>query len=388
MRLLTVQTGKHANWVGSHYWSALEHKPEWTSRETREQYNESVHGSIVPRLFVIDSADSIGPFSVELPPEQPLGESAFELRRVEPEPVHVHPLRQSVLLGQSTDVAFDSNSFRSWTDFWEPVSLPEHKLVVSLSEAPSETSHRFWFEYADLSPESLDESDLRRLIEETDNSVDIVRAVSSIGNGLVSHGLSVTDYLGSAYPKASFLTLTSPLPSMDHFQHDHAIPSVLNLANLIFTESIRDKTLIVVPPHRDLDLITASAEEAVWLDSISFKPVASTVLEAPYLTIDGRTVFPVTDGSYGSHLPQARAQPVYKNRGSPLQLLANSDVITGTMAPKSLLPVLQATVPLLRRFERDFKAAWEPHDLEKDDLVAIGEHLEGLINDLKPECEE
>ena len=387
MRSLTLQTGKHANWVGAHYWSALEHKPEWSTEETRALYNETVHGVLNPRLFVIDSADSIGPISIELPAED-TSSTEFPVQRIEPEQHPVHPLRQSVLLGQSSDVAFPTSSFHSWTDFWEPVALPDHKLVVPLSEAPSETSHRFWFEYPELTPELIDETALRRLIEETDESVDLIRSISTISNGLVANALGITDYLSTAYPKSAFLTLTSAVPHLQHFQHDHALPGVVNLANLIFTESIRDRTTIVVPPHRDLDLLTTSAQEALWLDSLVFKPTQSTVVEAPYLSVDGAHVFPGTDSGYGSSAPCRRQQPAYKNRASPIAISNSSDIIAGTFASSSLGPVLEATIPLLRRFERDFKAAWEPFDVEKDDLDAIVDHLESLVSETRPPSEE
>ena len=391
-RTFTVQVGSEANWVGSHYWSALEHHSEMSQREADSLYNETSRGEYNPRTFIVDTVESFGPSPVEeAPAEQGEG---FSVTRIEMEaPVEVHPFRKAVLMGAPAP-AVDYSSFNYWTDFWEPPALPVHRLILPQAETPTEHHNRYWFEGKRLSTESLDDTDVRKLIEETDASVDLVRTLATMNNGLSSYAIHLTDYLRTAYPKSTSLALMSSLPDPEHLSHDHAIPYLINLCEFVVSRNSEDRCLYIVPPHRTEPRIETSAAEAVWLDCVSRRPLGlmdDFRVESPYLSVDGHSLFsPTYPSGHGTIDPKSRENPFKKNYANPLPITVKSDVIAGTYAPLSLLPVLEAGVSVLTRFAREFRAVYEPYNdrIEKDDLAETIEGVRAMVNDLRGQIEE
>ena len=371
-RTLTVQTGSHANWVGAHYWSSLEYKASWSPEEIAFEYNETSAGSFVPRLFVVDTADSIGPLPIEKPDNTTSTCEGFNIVQVErPQLAENH----------------------GWSSIWELRSLPNDRQLVPMSEVPSNTTNRFWFEMEDMaSIDKLDETNLRKLVEETDASVDVIRSLSSLHDGIAAYSISSTDYLMSAYPKSSIFGLTSSLPSTEHFQHDHCIPSVLNWVALAWSFRDVDYSLLVTPNNREMSKLESTGQEAFWLGSISplLRSISGNSIESPFLSIDGRTVFsPPSAGEHGLWKASPRNE-VYVNNSNPIAQLLNpgATVMAGTVGPVSLLPCYEQAEAVLRRFGRDFKAVWEPFSMEQSDLDEMAEFIRQRIRNLQDTLEE
>ena len=373
---LTVQVGSHANWVGAHYWSSLERKSNWTAQETANEYNETSAGVLVPRMFCVDTSESIGPMPVEVPEEEASTQEGFEVVKVERQ-----AKRSSV------------GGIKYWSDFWDLPNLPNHKFILPSSETPTETSNRFWFECQRIaSVESLDETDIRKLIEETDSSIDVIRVLSSLHDGVSAFSLTTAEYLNTAYPKSSLLSLTSSLPSIEHFQHDHAMPCVVNWVSQSWSLADLDRALIVTPNHRDESKLTCTAEEAFWLNSVSLsrREISDFKIETPYLSLDGRHIFnPPHLAGHGSWIPQSRSE-LFINSANPLSssVTSQTSVLAGTTAEASLLPYFEQSEKLLKRFLRDCKAVWQPYLLEQGDWEEMVDFLKIRVADIRGNLEE
>ncbi len=369
-RTITVQVGSHANWVGAHYWSSLEHKSQWSSEDISQDYNETASGESAPRLFLVDTSESIGPLPIEISEESIETAEGFKLVQVKRE-----------------------SEPKGWSDIWEAKQFPAHKFLVPLCEAPNDTTNRFWFEMQEMaSTEKLDDTDLRKLVEQTDCAIDVVKLVSSIHDGLSAYSLSGSEYLQSAYPKSSVLNLTSSIPSVDHFQHDHAIPCVVNWITTIWNLSDIERCLVVTPNHRDSSRLARTGEEAVWLNSVSSRlsEMTSNSLESPFMSVDGRTVFsPPHASGVGSLNPTPREE-LFINNANPFRenMSADATLLAGTVGPVSLLPCLEQAGCLLRRFVRDFKQVWQPFAMEQADFEEIEEFVRTRVEDLREKLQE
>ena len=330
----------------------------------------------MPRMFCVDTSESWGPMPVDLPEEDASTQEGFDVVKVER-----RPRRTS------------TGEILYWSDFWDLANLPNHKFILPFADSPTETSNRFWFECeTTASVESLDESDLRKLIEETDSSIDVIRVLSSLHDGVSAFSITTTEYLTTAYPKSSVLTLTSSLPTMEHFQHDHALPCVVNWVSQLWSSADIDRALLVTPNHRDESKLTRSGEEAFWLNSVSLsrREIRDFNIENPYLSLDGRPVFnPPHLGSHGSWLPQPRSE-YFINNANPLSstVSAHTSVLAGTTAETSLLPYFEQSEKLLRRFLRDFKAVWQPFMLEQGDWEEMVDFLKHRVADICGNLEE
>ena len=375
-RNLSVQAGEHANWVGAHYWSALEHKSDWDAETTSLLYNEHANGDLHPRTFVIDSIDSIRPLPAESSAENLSTTHGFELKRVEIESedlIHGH----------------------YWTDIWELGTLPPNRLVIPVEATPSESSNRFWFESRKISAvDSFDESGLRNLIEETDSSIDTLRVLATLDDGLSGYSLSSSEYLQMAYPKASLLLLTSPLPHSTEFRMEHSIPTVLNWMSHIFYLTDSDSCLMVSPDNRDLSRLASTGEEAFWLDTISPSRVVARdglSVEMPFLSINGRSVFsPDHAAKEGSLAYHARNDSIYINNANPIRksLYADSSIVAGTLAEPSLIPRMEGAINVMHRFIKEFKPVWEQFDVEQADLYEMNEVIRVRIGDMCDQLQE
>lgn len=375
MRIFTTQVGEYANWVGAHYWSASQNAEIQLSDAAGDEalYNESLHGERIPRLFLMDSVDSLGPI---LP-----SDTSTE---------HIEGFRVETITQEAGGLTSASNNPpKYWTDVWALGQLPEHRFILPLSQTPSESAYKFWFEYDRFSQEQVDETQMRKLVEETDSSVDQIRMIIDTRTGMSGFSTCFAEYLGSCYPKASNLTLTSPLPDIQHLSHDHSVPSVVNLLNFIVNEKRRTEqlsaSLIVVPPYRNQDCLTTSAQEAVWLDSIPFSTVQNHCfkIESPYLNINGHVVFsPLAPGEHGTFSHSPRVGKFIKNSLNPLEINSQSEILAGTFEEKASLPFLKGSVVVIKRFTRDFQAAWESHSnvIERDDLIEAADTLQGIVN--------
>lgn len=378
MRIFTAQVGEYSNWVGAHYWSSLAR----SEGETSEFFNESPHGERLPRAFLLDNVDSLGPAVPQDASAQNI--EGFKVEKI----VQDFPGSKNA----------ESRSAQYWTDIWELGQLPENRLVLPPSQTPTDLSYRFWFEYDRMSLEKVDETKIRKLVEETDGSVDQVRTLVDMRNGMAGFAPVFNEYLGSCYPKSSNLNLTSPLPAIEHMNHDHAVPLVVNLLNFIVAEKKRTEelspSLIVVPPHRNLDIVSTTAQEAVWLDSIPFQfknRVHSLNIESPYLSIDARMVFsPLAPGEHGTIAHSVRERNYCKNSWNPIPIESTSQIVTGTFESKASLPFLEGSIGVLRRFTSEFQAAWEPHSniIERDDLLEAIDTLKSIVNSLRDELDE
>lgn len=379
---LTVQVGTHPNWVGSHYWSALERRSD--KSDVANHYNESAHGNLTPRLFVVESPDEVGGGFMEEPESLSAG-GEFDVQVIERESgdTEIHPFRQALLMGQDP-VSPNFDSFGYWTDFWELRSLPSH---MELSKAVGRD--KYWFETK--RNQEWDETSLRRLVEETDEAVNTLQLLASMQD--VSGGMSCSlfEYLGTCYPKSKCLCLVSPIPAMDHFGHDHSIPSVVNFAQ--FTMSLlSDDTncLIVAPPHRESDSsrIVNSATEAVWLDSVRILSGEVNSIECMYLSIDGVSLYsPPHASGYGSITPRPRESGFVKNAGNPVHVTPQSDVAAGTHSEFCIVPGLENAIPVLKRFVRDFKPVYAEY-CEEADFAETVEFLSERISHLKPQTDD
>ena len=379
---LTVQVGTHSNWVGSHYWSALERRSD--KSDVAHNYNECAHGNLTPRLFVVESPDEVGGgFGEE--PESPSPGGEFDVQVIERESgdTGIHPFRQALLMGQEP-VSLNYDSLGYWTDFWELRSLPSH---MELSRAVGRD--KYWFETK--RDQDWDETSLRRLVEETDEAITTLQLLASMQD--VSGGLSCSlfEYLRTSYPKSKCFSLVSPLPAMHHFGHDHSIPAVVNLAQ--FTMSLlSDDTncLIVAPPHRESDSsrIVNSGTEAVWLDSLRLLSCEVNSIECIYLSIDGVSLYsPPHASGYGSITPRSRESGFVKNVGNPVHVTPQSDVAAGTYSESCIVPVLENAIPVVRRFVRDFKQVYAEY-CEEGDFVETVEFLSDRLSHLKPQTDD
>jgi hypothetical protein len=376
-RTLTVQVGSHANWVGAHYWSSLERKSQWSPTESGLDYNETAHGRFEPRLFCVDTTDSIGPMSVELPEEEPSTQEGFEVVKVERAPTD----------RSSTQIDY-------WSDFWDLPNLPSHRFILPTSDTPTETRNRFWFECESIaSVECLDETELRKLVEQTDSSMDVIRTLSSLHDGVSAFSKSTADYLMTAYPKSSLLSLTSQLPLLGHFQHDHAVPCVVNWISQLASYQDFDRALIVTPNHREYSKLERSGEEGFWLNSVSQsrREISDFRIESPILSIDGKQIFtaPILNENIGSWTPQAKTE-FYINNANPLSgtVNAKSSVLAGTVSENSLLPYFENSVGVLKKFLREGKAVWQPFALEQADWEEMGDFLKLRIADIRGNLDE
>lgn len=347
-KTLTVQVGSYSNWVGAHYWSALEHRKEWDPTSSSALYIETGHGKYIPRTFVVDSSESLGDMPVEIPSESVSTAEGFEVVKVE---TSVPTLQRS------------TPSY--WTDIWEPSELPRHKLIVAQSEAPSESTNMYWFETrSDI--DSLDDSDLRKLIEETDSGMDVVRILGSLRDGLSSYSISSAEYLANAYPKSTCLLLTSP-----HCQHSHAMPTVINWLGTVSALSDLDRCLLVSPLGKE-----STSEEALWLDSVSpwrsDMEVSGLCIESPFMSIDGKILLGGV-GPRGTFSHVTRKEPLYLGKYTQVHASPSSMVIGGTIGEQCMLPLYIESQKVLSKFIRDFKAVWQPYDVEAADWEDIME---------------
>ena len=379
MRIFTTQVGEYANWVGAHYWSSLEYDPSNRKSDsplTDALYNESIRGEKIPRMFLVDSATSLGSC---LPVETSVEE--------------VEGFRVEKIIQDVADVE-QNGEVRYWTDIWELRQLPEHRLILPFSESPTGNSYRFWFEYEKWSQEKIDETQIRKLVEETDCGVDTLKMLIDTGNSQCGLASSFSEYLGACYPKASVLSLMSPLPDYSQANSDVSMASMINLLNYIVTEKRRTEELIssmiVVPPHRNHARLLTSAQGALWLDSTCLSRLEGRFsVEYPYLSVDGSDLLSAKT-SCGAFPLMDRERSFFKNAGSPIPAQLSSKIVAGTLEAKACLGMLEKSVEIIGKFTRDFQAAWEPHSdlVERDDLRDAADTLQGMVNSLRDPMDE
>lgn len=375
-RTLSVQVGSYANWVGAHYWSALEHKTDWDGETATLLYNEQANGAFAPRTFVVDSIESIRPLAVESTADKISTAEGFELKRIAID---------------SANIAQGHN----WSDIWELDFLPHNRLLVPASESPSESTNRFWFESRKFTAvDMFDESGLRNLIEETDSAIATLRVLASLHDGLSGYSLNSVEYLQMAYPKASLLVLTSPLPQSADMMREESIPTVLNWMSHVCQLAETDSCLMVSPERRDIPRLASTGQEALWLDTISpSRAVArdSLSLELPYLSINDHSLFTHDQAARsGSLVNQKREGKVYINNANPIceSLNTNSTIVAGTLSELSLLPRMEKATHVMNRFVKDYKPVWEQFDVEQADLYEMTEVVRTRIGEMRDQLEE
>jgi hypothetical protein len=372
-RSTSIQVGTYSNWVGSHYWSATENLADLPSATIRSLYNETPHGEFRPRLFVVDSKESIGPYPT-ISAEEPKGQ--FTVHRIDQQEVGKHPLRESILYG-TTLGPVDFASFNYWTDFWENPRLPEFSLYSS--ESRNETQNKFWFEAKSI---DWDETAIRRLIEATDDPIDEVRMMSDINTTFLSDSTSLMEYMRNCYSKSDLLILTSPIPHSDHMKHDHSIPSLVNLIRLnSFLDDI-ERSAIFLPRHQNDKLrIETTGELAVWYDSVCRRDQVSfgNQIETPYMTIDSHSFYaPLSPGEYGSLTPLVRTSPFFRNFANPTRVSQSSEIVCGSYGEATLVPFYQSIKEVGERFIREFKTVYHQYT-ETAELEAQIESLNNKI---------
>jgi len=382
-RTLTIQSGNYANWVGSHYWSALQHDTDMPESEYDIHYNESRSGVLKPRLMFIDYTDNLG--SVPVDADEPLTEQIVERIDQDMTAPGIHPLRQSIIDGQpNVSGLINPESFNYWTDFFELPSIPSEHLLLPTGLKPTNSQFKYWFQYDRFSADKIDESPLRLVVEETDLSVHSIRLLSDIDSSISEYSISISEYLKSCYPKSESLIPVSGLPR--ECMHDDAIPSLVNLAFFINNETAINEgernSLFTLFTQRD-SLLTDSALEAVWLDSISIRSTTSNpvMIETPYLSIRGHQHYPLPHGSGGLLNPTKRQYPFHPNIGNPCIRELQPDIVAGTNSQSSTNPILKCMQHAISRFERDFRAVWEPCSdrIEKDDWMDIKETITSIL---------
>jgi hypothetical protein len=227
------------------------------------------------------------------------------------------------------------------------------------------------------------------LIEQTDSSIQIIRIVSDIDTAMTEYTVSSSEYLKNCYPKSKSLFPVACMPELEHAIHDHAIPSLINMAYWIHTElslneGERDCLFTLFPHHSFEEKMHAAALEAVWIDSIeTSRATGSVLLETPYLSIDGHSYYtPLHSASHGSIEPKSRSRLYHPNSSSPIA--PSSDIIAGTFDSKSCQPILESMKKAVHRFEKDLAAVWDQQSdrIEKDDFADMIESLNTVMRPL------
>ena len=373
---LTTQIGTRANWVGSHYWSALDRVDvAWDDYDARPLFNQSTQGVYSPRLFFIDSPAALGGHYDVIPEEAPTSPPRVKYDQSSLEPKH--PFRDSLWSGSNGPLeAYPP--FQYWTDFWEPRHLPEFSHILPRNQTSTESQFKFWFEYAPVTPEIVDEMSLRKLVEETEGAVHQVRVLMDPSTSLAEHSLGVSEYLGSCYSKSSCLAMVGMR------LESNAAADLVNLAHLIHTELNASDTrsyLMTVFSNLDSPRIENSAIQAAWMECVhpSSSAGGRFTLESASLAIDGKQCFSHHQGlGVGSLGPLSKHgfRPNYASH-LPTEF---ATIEAGTVGTQSLVPLLQEMQTAVKRFAKiDFR----PTDrVEREYFDELGETVLGLVNSI------
>jgi hypothetical protein len=323
--------------------------------EYPDYYNESRNGVLMPRVFWVDAADAIGSIGLASEEgEEDLGgvtaettptmshEHPIQIIHQDVQPATLHPIRKAALSSHQTVAITQTAPVQYWTDFFELPQLPSNQYLVSNGLKPTESRFKYWFEYDRFTSDKADESMLRTLVEETDSSVQLVRVISDVDTSISEFSISSSEYLKNCYPKSKLLCPVATDPH--HAIHDHALPSLVNLAYWIHNEQSinegeREGVFVLFPSssrrtHGDDDRLHASALESIWIDSVSAcgpqqgSQVSGVVLETPYLSIDGKSYYsPLHSATHGSMEPRARIRPIHRNIANPIPTTTKCDII-------------------------------------------------------------
>ena len=382
-RSFTLQVGTHSNWVGSHYWSALEHQHDMSPENIAELYNETNHGVFRPRLFLVDTVDALGPSpTIDRHVESPEG---FTVTRVDQSDLSsesapsLHPFRESIIAGNEIH-DMDYQSFNYWTDYWENPILPEYKKLI-----PAQNT--FWYESRET---DYDETCLRQLIEATDSSIGILRMIASSNTSMARDSASLIDYMTNCYSKTNILILGQNAVSIDHHP-DQVHVATINSIHLM-TELISNYNdwQMCIAPEKSSNLIEQSGVESIWFDS--FSPISfDNRIEPCYLSIDSEVIL---GGSIGSiphrladvdqklHSIPPRKGPYTCNLANPTNITLQSQIRAGTGSESDLVPLLRESIPIIKRFMRESK------NIETEIFSEEIEIINALINRLIGDVDE
>lgn len=148
---LTIQVGEGANYIDSHFWSAL---ARTAAPEQYHLYFNDVKGAWELRLFLVGASMGVAEEAAPAIPPNP-NTQVCETDA----PLAIHPLRRQLRAGEvSPEFDFELLNERAishCSDFWELPSLTEG----------------FWFQNEPVLAEAqLDDSRLRKLLEQTDSA--------------------------------------------------------------------------------------------------------------------------------------------------------------------------------------------------------------------------
>ena len=360
----TCQVGTYSNWVGSHYWSALNHRSNISDEDVVSLYNENSQGEFYPRTFLVDSPDSFGSIDMEEVDEP----NDVEIHEFRQEPIHVpHPLRLALKKGLVPDLTLPWNF---WTDLWELDKLPS-SYVLPRKFVATENSNKFWFEVPEIHSDDIDEMPIRKLVEETDISINQIRLLADPTTSMTEHAVSLGDYLGnSCFAKSSSLILTGS-------EDQQSLCSQINLAYLIHTNSDNSKCKVIFfsstsAPIRD------SAIEAVWLDTCCSDPQLNEFnVFSPSLSIDDHSFFGNMENTV--YMTNPHATHYVKNFGNPLPIRFDSKIIGGRKLMNSLF--FKNLKSHVESFRKNFKGIYHQFSdrIEEEDFQEIIETLSSKI---------
>ena len=219
-------------------------------------------------------------------------------------------------------------------------------------------------------------------MEATDASIQSVRIIADSDSAFSQFGLSCSEYLRTCYPKSIGMNLACPqIPLVEHWSHDHSLPTLMNLANIFHSEialneSTRTCQFFILPPDVCDNKLHQSALAAVWLDSLTVRPESDFIISCPYLTIDGKSYYSPIDPA--SHSVTPRDRPYMKNVANPVELSVDSEIIAGYVDQSSVRSLLETLPRTISRFQRDFRAIWDTQ-IETDEWTEIKDTIANLL---------